>query len=185
MGAATRNNGLAIAALILGILTFVCLGPLAGIAAVILGFLGLKKASEIGTGRGMSLAGIILGIVGSLIWVIVIVALAAAGDHVSNAIDDAFGTANTSDYDLTTKTCAVDNAGFVTFSGTIENTASRDLSFTIDGEIRALDGGAFLDSTSTFVDVPEGATVDWDMVTSLDDPVNISCEVKSVNNFGN
>ena len=146
MGAAQPNNGLAIAALILGILTFVCLGPLAGIAAVICGFLGLKKAGEIGSGRGMSIAGIILGIVGTLIFVIVIIALIAAGDSVSNAVDDALGTADSSDYDITTKTCDVDNSGFVTFSGTIENTGDRELSFTINGEIRALDGDDLLET---------------------------------------
>lgn len=55
-GAPSPNNGLAIAALVLGILTFVCLGPIAGVLAIIFGFLGLKKANEMGgTGKGMSI----------------------------------------------------------------------------------------------------------------------------------
>ena len=51
----------------LGILTFVCLGPIAGVLAIIFGFLGLKKANEMGgTGKGMSIAGIVLGAVGTI-----------------------------------------------------------------------------------------------------------------------
>ena len=41
-----RSNGLAVAALVLGILTFFCLGPLGGILAIVLGFLGLSRRAR-------------------------------------------------------------------------------------------------------------------------------------------
>ena len=38
----SQTNGMAVAALVLGILTFVCLGPVAGILAIVFGILGMK-----------------------------------------------------------------------------------------------------------------------------------------------
>ena len=73
---------MAIAALVLGILTFVCLGPIAGILAIVFGFLGMKKANETGTGKGMSIAGIVLGIVGTVLSIILFIVLVVAGDSV-------------------------------------------------------------------------------------------------------
>jgi hypothetical protein len=68
-GAPPSNNGLAIAALIVGIVgLLLCLIPFGGVlvplVALLLGFLGLRRAKEIMIGRGMSIAGIVLGIVG-------------------------------------------------------------------------------------------------------------------------
>ena len=73
---------MAVAALVLGILTFFCLGPIAGVLAIIFGIIGLGKAKEMGgTGRGMSIAGIVLGIVGTVVSVIfIIILIVAAGD---------------------------------------------------------------------------------------------------------
>ncbi len=63
--AAPRTAGVAIASLVLGILSWVlCLGVLTGIPAIILGAVGLKKidAARGGlTGRGMAMAGLITG----------------------------------------------------------------------------------------------------------------------------
>ncbi len=62
----SKSNGLALAALILGVLSFLC-AFLAGIPAMICGFLGLSQAKKTGTGKGMALAGLILGCIGSTI----------------------------------------------------------------------------------------------------------------------
>jgi hypothetical protein len=72
--AGKRNDGLAIASLIVGIISIVCspacLGVLAGPAAAIMGFISRQRiASSGGTvgGGGMALAGLILGVIGFLL----------------------------------------------------------------------------------------------------------------------
>jgi prepilin-type processing-associated H-X9-DG protein len=54
---------MATAALVLGILSFLCVGPVAGVPAIVLG----TRARRGGVGRGMALAGIITGAVGSVV----------------------------------------------------------------------------------------------------------------------
>jgi predicted Zn finger-like uncharacterized protein/prepilin-type processing-associated H-X9-DG protein len=57
------QNGMAIAALVLGILGF-CLPLLASIPAIIFGILGIRQANQPdGNGRGMAIAGLVLGCV--------------------------------------------------------------------------------------------------------------------------
>lgn len=59
-----QNNGVATASLIVGIVSLVCCGFPAGIVAVILGIIGLNKSKTMcGNGKGMAIAGIILGAV--------------------------------------------------------------------------------------------------------------------------
>ena len=64
-----QNNGLAVAALITGLLGFLCFVP--GLVAVGLGIGGLAQSRRTGVGRGMSIAGICLG----LFWCLVAVAI--------------------------------------------------------------------------------------------------------------
>ena len=76
--AGTRNDGLAIASLICGIVGiacfFICLGVVLGPAAAIMGFISRQRIAASGGmlgGGGMALAGLILGIVafiGSVAW---------------------------------------------------------------------------------------------------------------------
>jgi hypothetical protein len=61
-----RSNGLATAALVLGIVSL-CLGPLLGLPAIICGILGLTKVSDTRSGKGASIAGIVLGVVGMIV----------------------------------------------------------------------------------------------------------------------
>jgi hypothetical protein len=180
-----QNNGMAVAALVLGILTFVCLGPIAGILAIVFGFLGLKKAKEVGTGRGMSIAGIVLGAVGTIASIVLLVALLAAADHVSNNVQDAFGPVDKSDYTLTTDTCKIDQYGAVTFDGTIKNTASKDLDVNIVGEVRNSKTNVLLTTENDYVTTTEGDTVQWTLDTYIDTPTDITCKVTEVNNWFN
>ncbi len=84
MGAvAPRTNGLAIAALICGLLSFLCL---TSIAAVVLGHIArgqISKSNGTETGDGLALAGLILGYVflaGWLIyWVVIVIVVVADG----------------------------------------------------------------------------------------------------------
>ena len=84
--AAPRTDGLAIASLIIGILSlvcfFFCLGIVLGPTAAIMGFISRQRvAASAGTvgGGGLALAGLILGIVGfiaSAAWAIFTIVLA-------------------------------------------------------------------------------------------------------------
>lgn len=71
------KSPLAIWSLICGILTYCCMGPLAGIPAIICGHLALgniKRAQGTVGGGGMAVAGLILGYSGSIIVTVAIVA---------------------------------------------------------------------------------------------------------------
>jgi len=77
---AGQSNGMAVAALVCGIISFFCLGLLLGIPAVVLGFLGLNKSKELGgTGKGQAIAGIVLGGLATL-WSIGFFLLVLLGD---------------------------------------------------------------------------------------------------------
>ncbi len=72
-----QQNGLAIASLVTGIVTvvlaFCCwpLGAISGIAALVTGYLGLRKAAEMGdVGKPMAIAGIVMGAIGVALAVI-------------------------------------------------------------------------------------------------------------------
>lgn len=71
------------AALVLGILQFICLGPIATILAIIFGAIGVKKANRgQATNKGTALWGMWLGIVGAILFVIggiLFAVLASAG----------------------------------------------------------------------------------------------------------
>jgi hypothetical protein len=93
--AGPRTDGLAIGALIAGILSVVCFWPLClgvalGPAAAIMGFISRQRiAASAGTvgGGGMALAGLIVGIFGfivSAVWAIVLIyGFAHAGSSVN------------------------------------------------------------------------------------------------------
>lgn len=171
---------MAVAALVLGILTYVCLGPIAAVLAIVFGIMGMKKAKEVGTGRGMSIAGIVLGAVGLLATVVVIVLLFALGDTIS----DSLGTADPDDYELTSETCSVDAFGSVDFDGSIENTANQDLRFTLEAEFT--DGsGKVLDTVDTVVFVSEGRTTSWSITGDVGDATDVSCQIVHVNDLFN
>ena len=81
------TNGLAIAAIVLGIISLLgSLIPIAGwflwpfaLAAIGFGIAGLSRARSISTGRGMAMAGLITGVlalVATVVWTVVLVAVA-------------------------------------------------------------------------------------------------------------
>lgn len=88
----SQTNGLAIAALVVGILSipiaFACgVGGLFGIAAVVLGFLGMKKANDelAGSGKGMAIGGIVTGVLGLLASIAIVLFWFVLAD---NAVDE-------------------------------------------------------------------------------------------------
>jgi len=77
--AVPEASGLAVASLVAGILSFLCVGPLASIPSVIMGHIALsriKRDPQAVGGSGMATAGLILGYVNIVIVAILIVVLA-------------------------------------------------------------------------------------------------------------
>lgn len=71
-----QNNTLALVSLVLGILSFVCLGILGGIPAIILGYMQRNKIKENPAeygGGGMAMAGMILGGISVVLTVVIFV----------------------------------------------------------------------------------------------------------------
>jgi len=72
-----KTSGLAIASLVLGILSMICLGFLAGIPAIICGAIALgniKKSAGTSGGRGLAIGGLVTGGIGTVITTIGILA---------------------------------------------------------------------------------------------------------------
>lgn len=71
--AGRRTNSLAIAALCCAIGQAIA-GPLAGIAAIVLGAMSLKQIQVSGEeGRGMAMTGLVLGVVGLILFVVFVI----------------------------------------------------------------------------------------------------------------
>jgi Domain of unknown function (DUF4190) len=86
-----RTNSLAIAALCCGIGQCVA-GPFAAIAALILGPMALSQIRQSGEdGRGMAIAGIILGAVGLILGVILLVVFLVIVHHITSQLPPAPG----------------------------------------------------------------------------------------------
>lgn len=67
----TDSNNIAIASLVLGILSLLGMGPLTGIPAIITGFMGLKNPVN----KGMALAGLIMGGISTAFAVLIFLAV--------------------------------------------------------------------------------------------------------------
>ena len=88
------GNGMAVAALVLGILSIVviCVPGLTyasipcAILAVVFGFTGRSKARAGASGGGMAVAGLVLGFVALTLYVLVIVAAIACGTALLSAV---------------------------------------------------------------------------------------------------
>ena len=69
--AVKRSDGLAIASLVTGIVSLVCCGLVTGVPAIVMGLVSrnriARSAGALG-GRGMAVAGVILGVAGSVFW---------------------------------------------------------------------------------------------------------------------
>jgi Domain of unknown function (DUF4190) len=66
-----RNDGLATAALVMGIASIVCCGLFTGVAAIVMGFVSrsrIARSSGMLSGSGLATAGLVLGIAGSVVW---------------------------------------------------------------------------------------------------------------------
>jgi hypothetical protein len=73
----TRTSGRAIASLVLGIVSLFLFGVIAGVLAIVFGVQARKETQRDPTvgGRGLATAGMILGIIGVVLWAIIILIL--------------------------------------------------------------------------------------------------------------
>lgn len=90
-----KTNGMAIAALVLGLAGIVTAGA-AGILGLIFGIIGLRQISRTGdAGKGMAIAGIVLGSLGILAFALVVIGVIitiATGDVTTHSGTVSFGT---------------------------------------------------------------------------------------------
>jgi hypothetical protein len=153
------SNGIATAALVTGIIglltSWFVLGGVLGVIALVLGIVGVKKAREVSTGRGMAIAGIVLGILSIVVAIAVIV---AAKWLVDNA-DELFEEVDPSQYQLTREECRV-NGSTLTASGTITNLEDKSRRYVITVNST---GGV---GTGTFATAEPGQTVKWSILSS-------------------
>ena len=185
--AAPASNGMAVAALVFGILTYVCLGPIAAILAIIFGFVGLSKSRETNVGRGMSIAGIALGGVGLVLGTVLFILLIALGSTTSSNLGNIGGPADTSAYQTTPGNCSVSSSGVATFSGTIRNTSSSKKNFTVHGAFHNKANNALIDNSSDLVtDIPSGGSAPFTITsTQASSEMQISCNITEVDNWFN
>lgn len=79
-GYAAPQNGPGTTALITGIISLFCCGVILGIVAIVQGRKGMALADQgLATNRGQAQAGMILGIIGLVIWVLYLVFALASG----------------------------------------------------------------------------------------------------------
>ncbi|MGK4579017.1 DUF4190 domain-containing protein [Kitasatospora sp. HPMI-4] len=71
------NNGLAVAAMVLGIIglitSMVFIGGLLGVIGLILGIVALAKARRVGAGRGMAIAGVVTSSIAIVVSILLVV----------------------------------------------------------------------------------------------------------------
>jgi hypothetical protein len=70
-----QSNGLAIASLVCGIVGMLFFGIVLGPLAVIFGAVGLSRANRGASGRGQAIAGLILGIVATVLAIVILAAV--------------------------------------------------------------------------------------------------------------
>lgn len=89
----TRTNGLAIAALVVGILSLLfswvpIAGAIGGVVAIVLGIVAMKKVTAEVGGKGLALGGLITGALAFLIGVAVTILMFVAINQANQAVDE-------------------------------------------------------------------------------------------------
>ncbi|PZS14037.1 MAG: hypothetical protein DLM57_15315 [Pseudonocardiales bacterium] len=73
------GNGLAVTAMVLGIVGLLVLGVILGPLAVVFGLIGLRRANGGASGKGMAIAGVILGIIDTVLSLTLAIVLSRSG----------------------------------------------------------------------------------------------------------
>jgi hypothetical protein len=179
-GAVKQGNGLAVAALTLGIIgSVVGLIPLfffiavpLGLLAIIFGGVGLAKSGRAGR-RGMSIAGLVLGL---LALVLGIVGVAIVDDAVDD-LEEAFAPAAADDYELEMTSCGTGEFGRVSATGTITNTSGEQEGFMITVEFLDADGVRVAEGLDFVSDLAAGKSATWEAIDFEDVSGTLTCQV--------
>jgi hypothetical protein len=191
-GRERTSNPPAAASFILAVLGFVAvcsvigsfIAFIPGVAAIVFGVFGLRKTRELtgGMSRGVSIAGIAIGVfdvLASVAAFLIVAVFVASSDF---AVIDR-EPAEVDDYELSDRTCRVDG-GLAVAGGILTNRSGAEHGFVIS--VRFLDGGAELGSASDELetDLEDGSTWAWEVVYPIDpEAVNtdsLDCRVSQV-----
>ena len=127
-GSSGGTNGLAIAALVLGILWLCAIGS---VLAIVFGFVALSQIKRSGqAGRGLAIAGIVLGIIGILASVVTLILLRAGVEEIVDNQPDEFD-----DVEILDCRRGLDGRGVAELE--ITNDSSKQSSYFITVEFRA------------------------------------------------
>lgn len=186
---AVPTNGLAVAALVLGVLAmslavnvvlFLAAVPV-GLAALVLGVLGTRRAGEAGVGKGQAIAGAITGGLGAAAGLLLI---AGAVTLFSGDVASAGGSAATSacadvadrrplageyragDYTFTGVEVCSDSFDDFAFSATVRNDGPGTAAAAL--QIQAVAGGAVLGGATATTAIAPGTSARVDFI-SFDD----------------
>jgi hypothetical protein len=91
-GAPPRTNGFAVAALVLGILWIYWIGSLLALIFGIVSLGQIRKSEGRQTGRGMAIAGIVLGAIGTVTLVITLIVIVTAGPQIAHVINNSIAS---------------------------------------------------------------------------------------------
>jgi hypothetical protein len=178
------RNGVATAALVVGIVALVfCFTIVGGIAAVVLAIIGLARAKQrAGAGRGRAVAGLVLGLISLVVGAITLIAVGAGLQLVGDALDGLVGPADPADYDVSVDACSVGGSAQVAASGSITNTSDRTRNFLVRVEFTA--AGSVRDSGEDIVyslDPDESGT--WVVEGTATAGARVNCAVVAVENY--
>lgn len=108
--------------------------------------------------------------------------LALAGNEVSKKIDKAVGTADKSDYKLTSDSCELTSIGTVEASGTITNTSKKAQGFEVDVRVLQSDGTLIGDGSDFVSKLQKGQRGNWKVVPleTVKEGTGVRCVIKKV-----
>ena len=160
--APTGRNGIAVAALVCGIIGVIIawipflafVGALLAVLAIVFGMTGLRRSHAALKGRGQAIAGIVLGAIAAVLAVLGIILTVVVWGALTDFIDP--GPVET-----TVDECSVET-GVATVSGTLTNDGVSEQSYTV---FVVIDGTT---SPVTVDDVAAGETVAWRAGVNVD-----------------
>ncbi len=182
----SRNNGLALAAMIVGIIgaffsvlvVFFFLAIPLGATALGLGIAGRKRAGgrPDGRGRGQAASGIVLGSIAIALGVLGVVLVFFVIDFG----DDIGGTANPASYEVDPGSCFFED-GEAVAEGELENTSGRSRSYEVVVEFEDDDGDRVAQASEDLDDLASGESDLFRIAVTDERGVVDACRVTKVN----
>ena len=148
----------------------------------------MKKANELGgTGKGMAIAGLILGAVGTILAIILFVVFVVLAGTATVAINDATGPADPSSYSYKVTDCGTNSFDNPEMTVTVANKTNSGKQFTFDYEFRS-SSGSLIDSGSTFLPETIPANDSREVqISSFESTTSslVKCDITGVNDWFN